>query len=163
MLKDPVSLQYFQLRDEEYRIFQMLDGPVSLDDIRRTFEEEFAPQRISLPQLQSFLAMLHGEGLLITDARGQAEELLERHTKRRRREFWQQFANPLAVRFRGLDPETFLNWLYPRVAWLLSPACIALCFALFACAYCWSRCSFKPSKPGCRISTPSSAGEMPCC
>ena len=133
-LKDPVSLKYFQLRDEEYRIFQMLEGPVSLDDIRRMFEEEFAPKRISLPQLQSFLGMLHGEGLLITDARGQAEELLERHTKRTRREFWQQFANPLAIRFRGIDPERFLNWLHPRVAWLLAPVCVVLSFTLLIAA-----------------------------
>ncbi len=133
-LKDPVSLKYFQLRDEEYRIYQMLDGPVSLDDIRRSFEEEFAPQRISLPQLQSFLGMLHSEGLLITDARGQAEELFERHTKRTRREFWQQFANPLAIRFRGIDPERFLNWLHPRAQWLLSPVCVAICFTLFIAA-----------------------------
>src|SRR5687768_295335 len=105
-LKDPVSLKYYQLREEEYRIYQMLEGPVSLDDIRRRFEEEFAPKRISLPQLQSFLGMLHGEGLIITDAKGQAEELLDRHNKRPRREFWGKFANPLAIRFRGVDPRS---------------------------------------------------------
>ncbi len=125
-LKDPVSLKYFQLREEEYHIYQMLDGTVSLDDIRQRFEEDFAPKRISLPQLQSFLGMLHGEGLVITDAKGQAEELLERQQKRSRREFWQQFANPLAIRFRGVDPERFLNWLYPRMRWLLSPVCVVL-------------------------------------
>lgn len=133
-LKDPVSLKYYQLRDEEYRIYQMLEGPVSLEDIRRQFEEEFAPKRISLPQLQSFLGMLHGEGLVITDARGQAEELLERHRKHRRREFWGKFANPLAIRFRGVDPERFLNWLHPRMQWLLSPVCVVLSFLLLMSA-----------------------------
>lgn len=133
-LKDPVSLKYYQLRDEEYRIYQMLEGPVSLDDIRRRFEDEFAPKRISLPQLQSFLGMLHGEGLIITDARGQAEELLERNRKRSRRAFWGKFANPLAIRFRGVDPERFLDWLYPRVRWLLSPAMVVLSFALLIAA-----------------------------
>ncbi len=112
----------------------MLEGPVSLDDIRRRFEEEFAPKRISLPQLQSFLGMLHGEGLIITDAKGQAEELLERYKKRSRKEFWGQFANPLAIRFRGVDPERFLNWLHPRMHWLLSPVMVALSFALIIAA-----------------------------
>lgn len=133
-LKDPVSLKYYQLREEEYRIYQMLEGPVSLDDIRRRFEEEFAPKRISLPQLQSFLGMLHGEGLIITDAKGQAEELLERYKKQSRREFWGQFANPLAIRFRGVDPERFLNWLHPRMRWLLSPIFVVLSFVLMFAA-----------------------------
>ncbi|MCA9068782.1 MAG: HlyD family efflux transporter periplasmic adaptor subunit [Planctomycetaceae bacterium] len=133
-LKDPVSLKYYQLRDEEYRIYQMLEGPVSLEDIRRQFEKEFAPKRISLSQLQSFLGMLHGEGLLITDARGQAEELLERHRKHIQREFWGKFANPLAIRFRGVDPERFLNWLHPRMQWLLSPVCVVLSFLLLMSA-----------------------------
>lgn len=133
-LKDPVSLKYYQLRDEEYRIFQLLEGPVSLEDIRRQFEQEFAPKRLSLPQLQSFLGMLHGEGLLITDARGQAEELLERHRKKSRRELWGKFANPLAIRFRGVDPERFLSWLHPRMQWLLSPVCVVLSFLLLVSA-----------------------------
>ena len=119
-LKDPVSLRYYQLRDEEYQIFQMLDGPVSLEEIRDRFEHEFAPRRVSLHQLQSFLGMLHREGLLVSNAVGQHQPLLKEHRKLKRRNFWSQFANPLAIRFRGWDPDRFLNRLTPKLTWLFS-------------------------------------------
>ncbi len=119
-LKDPVSLRYYQLRDEEFQIFQMLDGPVSLEEIRDRFEHEFAPRRVSLHQLQSFLGMLHREGLVVSNAVGQHRLLLQENRKLKRRSFWSQFANPLAIRFRGWDPDRFLDRLTPKLSWLFS-------------------------------------------
>lgn len=133
-IKDPISLRYFQLREEEYAIFRMLDRPVSLDEIREQFERDFAPQRLSLHELQSFLAMLHGEGLIVSDAPGQDAELFEQAHKRRRREFLQKFTNPLAIRFRGLDPDRFLNWLTPQTAWLFTRTCFVLAALLMLSA-----------------------------
>ncbi|WP_166820117.1 site-2 protease family protein [Thalassoroseus pseudoceratinae] len=128
-LKDPVSLRYYQLRDEEYQIFQMLDRPISLEEIRDRFEHEFAPRRVSLHQLQSFLGMLHREGLLVSSAVGQDRPLLNEHQKLKRRAFWSQFANPLAIRFRGWDPDRFLDRLTPRLSWLFS-APVAILYLL---------------------------------
>ena len=113
-VKDPVSLRYFQLREEEFFILEMLNGHTSLEEIQAAFEQRHAPRRVSMPQLQSFLGILHEQGLIVTDLPGQGPELLERSTKSRRREMYSAFSNVLALRFRGLDPETFLNWLFPR-------------------------------------------------
>ena len=32
---------------------------------------------------------------------------------------WENFRNVLAIRFKGIDPERLLNWLYPKIALVL--------------------------------------------
>ncbi|MDA0921220.1 MAG: HlyD family efflux transporter periplasmic adaptor subunit [Planctomycetota bacterium] len=133
-VKDPVSLRYYQLSPEEHSVLMMLDGTVSLQDIRRRFEIEFAPQRLSLPQVQSFLAMLHSSGLVISDAPGQAEILVSRTRGARRQRLLTQFSNVLAIRFRGFDPYRFLNWLVPQTRFLFVPWCVTFCIGLMLSA-----------------------------
>ena len=119
-LKDPISLRYYQLREEEYFILQQLDGEISLAEIKRRFERRFVPRRIDIRQLQGFLGMLHGQGLIISRAAGQGNQLLVRRQSQRRRAVWQAIGNVLAIRFRGIDPEPLIAWLYPKVGWLFS-------------------------------------------
>jgi putative peptide zinc metalloprotease protein len=132
-LKDPVSLEYFQLEDEEYAILMMLDGHASLADIKRHFDDRFAPRHVSLSQLQGYLAHLYQEGLALTEATDQGASLLKRKQSANRRLVAAALANPLAIRFRGVDPDAFLRWLYPRVRWMLSAwfalACILVLVA----------------------------------
>ncbi len=129
-VKDPVSLRYFQLRPEEHAVLMMLDGAVSLREIRRRFEQRFAPQRLSFTQLQSFIAMLHGSGLIVSDSVGQAEFLLKRRRSTRRQQLFGRFMNLLAIRFRGYDPQRLLDWLHPHTRFLFAPWCVTLCVTL---------------------------------
>ena len=119
-IKDPLTLRYFQLRDEEYFILSTLDGRQSVDQICRQFDKEFAPNRLGDRQLQSYLATLHSQGLVVADAWGQANTLLHRKRALQRGKLMNGLAGILAVRFRGVDPERFLLWLYPKVSWLFS-------------------------------------------
>ncbi|MBS0210228.1 MAG: HlyD family efflux transporter periplasmic adaptor subunit [Planctomycetes bacterium] len=119
-VKDPLALRYYQLRDEEYQILNWLDGSASLDDICRRFEEQYAPCRLTVPQLQAFLGSLHAQGLIISQASAQGDVLLESHQRRRRQDWLQRLSSPLVIRFRGLDPEPLLAWLYPKCRWMFS-------------------------------------------
>src|SRR5436190_9241802 len=125
-VKDPLTLRYYRFENEEFAILKMLDGQTSSEEIRERFEMQFAPQRLAAAQLQHLLAMLHRSHLLVADAPGQGEQLQQRDSQRRRREWLAQVGNLLAIRFRGVDPDRWLTWLARRCGWLFSaPAATA--------------------------------------
>jgi putative peptide zinc metalloprotease protein len=129
-VKDPIALRYFQLRDEEYFILRSLNGRASAAEIKTRFEEEFAPRKLDLGQLNEFLGLLHQQGLILSDAPDQGQPLLVRRKRERRRATISALGNILAVRLPGVDPERFLNWLYPKCRWLFSPASVVVWFLL---------------------------------
>ena len=85
VVKDPLNLKYFRFEDEEFELFKMLDGTQSADEIKRTFESRFAPQKISLPELQQFIGMLFSNSLLISNAPGQGVQLNKRGFENKKR------------------------------------------------------------------------------
>jgi len=107
LVKDPVALSYFHLRDEEHAILRMLDGRTGAAEIKARFDKRFAPYLLSLEQLQAFLGRLHECGLILSDAQGQGAQLLERTGSRGWRNWAAAWTNLLAIRFRGIDPEPF--------------------------------------------------------
>lgn len=130
VVKEPVGLKYFRFQEEEYAILQMLDGTVSFDDIKTRFEKQFTPQKITLNDLQQFVGMLHRNGLVVSTSSGQGRQLKRRRDERVKKEFLGKLANVLAIRFKGIDPERFLNALYPWVRWMFSPITVLLCIVL---------------------------------
>ena len=134
LLKDPLALHYFHLLDEEYAILQMLDGRTSLAEIQQRFEQRFAPRRLRLPPLQSFLSELHRRGLLLSDAPYQSEPLLARRAAGRRRAWAETLGNLLAIRLPGLDPGPFLQRLARPCRRLFSRGALAVWLLLTAAA-----------------------------
>ena len=113
VVKEPIGLNYFRFQEEEFAILQMLDGDVSLDEIKAQFEAEFPPQKITVEEIQQFLGTLHRSGLVVIDVPGQGRQLHERRDERKRKEFFATMSNVLAIRFQGLDPERLLERLNP--------------------------------------------------
>ncbi len=130
VVKEPIGLNYFRFHEEEFAILQMLDGQSSLDSIKERFEADFAPQKITFQDLQQFIGMLHRSGLVISETAGQGRQLVKRRGEKKRREWLGRLTNVFALRWRGVDPEHFLNWLYPYVRWMFHPLCVALCLAI---------------------------------
>ncbi len=124
-IKDPLSLRYYQLRDEEHFVLSLLDGQTSLSEIQQQFQARFAPRRIDLPQLNWFLGMLHREGLVFSEAADQGRQLISRRQRSQRRQFWSGLGHLLAIRFRGINPARMVDGIYPLVRWMFSPWCVA--------------------------------------
>ncbi|QEG40131.1 hemolysin D [Roseimaritima ulvae] len=125
VVKEPVGLQYFRFHEEEFFILNLLDGHVSLQQIKDGFEQQFAPQKITFGDLQQFIGMLHRSGLVISNAPGQGKALQKRGATKRRKELMGKFTNVFALRFRGFDPERVLNRILPWTGWLFTvPALI---------------------------------------
>jgi putative peptide zinc metalloprotease protein len=120
VVKEPVGLQYFRFHDEEYYILNMLDGHVSLQQIKDGFEQRFAPQKITFGDLQQFIGMLHRSGLVISNSPGQGKALRERGRKKKNKEVMGKFANVFAIRYRGFDPERILNAILPWFGWMFT-------------------------------------------
>lgn len=133
-LKDPVAMRYFQLEEEEFWIFERLDGRLGLTQIQAEFERAFAPKRLDIHMLQSFVRQLHGEGLILSDAPGQGDVLTTRRAELRKQERRSAWLNPLMIRFRGVDPERALRAIYPEVRFLFSRAALTAYLLLIACA-----------------------------
>lgn len=134
VVKDPVTLKYFQFRAEEFAVLSWLDGKASLQRIGELFEKQFAPKRMTIPRLRSFVASLHRNGLVIADVAGQGDHLMQRHLKSRSSEWMSHLMNPMAIRFPGMDPHSLLRVIYPRVQWMFSTGFAFLCAATVAWA-----------------------------
>lgn len=136
VVKDPIALQYFRFEEEEFAILQMLDGLSSLEDIAEKFEAEFPPNKIKVEELQQFIGTLHRSGLVIADAPGQGEQLQKRGEERKWGELKGKMTNVLSVRFKGIDPDRFLNFLYSfaPVRWFFSTNALVICMIIVALA-----------------------------
>jgi putative peptide zinc metalloprotease protein len=130
VVKDPVGLQYYRFEEEEFAILQMLDGQSSLDEIAERFERDFPPQTIRTEELQQFIGMLHRSGLVITDAPGQGQQLVKRRNERVHQQRVATLTNILSIRFKGIDPNRFFDFIYPYVRWFFSVPAMLACIAL---------------------------------
>jgi putative peptide zinc metalloprotease protein len=124
-IKDPVALQYFELTDQEFSILQWLDGRNSLAEIRRLFEQRFAPMQLPLARLHGYLTQLHEEGLALATVSGQGSVLLDQARRTAAAEAVSRLMSLLAIRFRGIDPDRFLSAVYPALKWMFSTRFLA--------------------------------------
>ncbi len=127
VVKEPVGLKYFRFQEEEYAILAMLDGQTSLEDIKEEFENRFAPEKITLQDLQNFIGMLHRSGLVVSEAGGQGGQLIKRRNEQVRKKLLSAMSNVLALRWKGWDPNRTLNWLYKYLFWIYWPSFQILC------------------------------------
>ena len=133
-VKDPWTLRYFEFGEEERFVLDLLDGHRTAAEICRRFDEHFAPRHLTDTELRAFIVRMHRQGLVASDLPGQGSVLRERQLSHGRQDWLALLANPLVIRFRGLDPQPALDWLYPKVRYLYSPLCLAACLALMIVA-----------------------------
>ncbi|QDT57697.1 Putative peptide zinc metalloprotease protein YydH [Stieleria bergensis] len=134
VIKEPVGLQYYRFHDEEFFILNMLDGHVSLQQIKDGFEQRFAPQKITFGDLQQFIGMLHRSGLVISNSPGQGKALRTRGRTKKNKEMMGKVANVFALRFRGFDPERILNAMLPWIGWIFTVPALFGFIGLFTAA-----------------------------
>ena len=134
VVKDPIALKYYQLRGPEYFASQMLDGATSAVEIREALESEFPELKITTETVHLLVNSLHKNGLLVSDLPGQAEPLKKRRNKELKQKATQLLMSVMSMRFPGVDPEPFLNWLYPKVRFLFWRSTNIVCLMLMVSA-----------------------------
>lgn len=139
VVKDPVSLRYYRLKDNEHFLLQFLDGKHTLEQAQKAYEKEYRPERLRLEDLEGFAQQLLTAGLALSDSPKAGKQLFERRGKRRRREFLQTFTNILYIKIPVFDPERLLQWMLGYVGWIFSLwffslSCVAMVAAILLVA-----------------------------
>src|SRR4051812_38136483 len=120
VVKDPVSLRYYRLKDNEHFLLRFLDGKHTLEEAQKAYEREFRPERLRLEDLEGFAQQLLTAGLAISDHPKAGKQLFERRGKRIRREWMQTLTNILYIKIPIFDPERLLSWMLGYVGWIFS-------------------------------------------
>ncbi len=137
VIKDPITLKHFQLLPEEYSLLCWLDGKRSPLDLKQIFEKQFAPARLSLSRLQILIAQFARDGLVLSDQPGIGRQLYEKQVSQAALDWREKWGNPLAARFRGINPDSFLTWLHRKLGWVFHPVWLYVCLSLILSAPLW--------------------------
>src|SRR3954463_12463813 len=109
VVKDPVSLRYYRLKDNEHFLLSFLDGKHTLEEAQKAYEKEYRPERLRLEDLEGFAQQLLTAGLALSDSPKAGKQLYERRGKRRRNEWLQTLTNILYIKIPVFDPEWILK------------------------------------------------------
>ncbi len=133
VVRDPVSLQYFQISEDEKQIAEEFDGSKSLKQIAQS---RGLADRGQLTWLFALYQRLEGACLLQPTGPHTGHRLSKAREQLRHNSLWLQAINPLSIRVRLFDPSRLLDCLAPleRVlfsvwflaAWLTATTVIGL-------------------------------------
>ncbi len=120
VLKDPVSLRYYRLKENEHFLLQYLNGASTLEEAQLAYEEHYRPERLKLEDLESFAQQLIKAGLAQNESPKAGKQLFENRKKRRRSELLQTFTNILYIKIPAIDPDTLLKRMVKSLGWIFS-------------------------------------------
>ncbi len=82
-VKDPISLRYHRLREEQYALLTQLDGKRTLEELQRSLQQKFPHAHWGLTDLQALVSDLHEKRLVSSERCGQAEGIGSQRQKTR--------------------------------------------------------------------------------
>src|SRR5918912_4049049 len=95
VVKDPISLRYYRLKENEHFLLQFLDGKHTLEEAQKAYEKRYRPDRLKLEDLEAFAQQLLTAGLAQNESPKAGKQLYDRRRKRRRSELMQMLTNIL--------------------------------------------------------------------
>ena len=134
VVKDPVSLKYYRFNKQEYYVFQRLTGGSTLEEIRKEFEKQFAPDRLTLEDLEGFARQLVTAGLVQHESPNAARELFDKRRKQRRTKRLATFTNILYIKLPVFDPDRLLGKMIGPLRWIFTHTFLWLSVILMAWA-----------------------------
>jgi putative peptide zinc metalloprotease protein len=109
VVKDPVSMRYYRLKDHEYFLVRYMDGNNTLDDAQKAYETRYRPDRLKLEELEGFAQQLLTAGLAHNESPKAGKQLFDRRKKRLRSEWMQTLTNILYIKIPIFDPDRLLT------------------------------------------------------
>lgn len=109
VLQNPSSNDYFRLSAPAYHFAAMLDGRRTVNGVWRVCMERFGDAAPTQGEVIDVLSRLYAANLLQGDFAPDAEELFQRHRRRKWREVRGLLTNFLFIRVPLWDPDRFLG------------------------------------------------------
>jgi len=134
VVKDPVSLRYYRLKDNEYFLLQFLDGKHTLEEAQKEYEARYRPDRLKLEDVEAFGQQLINAGLAQNESPRAGKQLYEQRKKRRRNEWMQTLTNILYIKIPVFDPDWLLKRMLRWLGWIFSFWFFALSVGLMLAA-----------------------------
>jgi putative peptide zinc metalloprotease protein len=134
VVKDPVSLRYYRLKDNEYFLLSYLDGKHTLEEAQKEYEIRYRPDRLKLEDVEAFGQQLINAGLAMNDSPRAGKQLYEQRKKRRRSEWMQTLTNILYIKIPVFDPDWLLKRMLRWLGWIFSLTFFALSVLLMLSA-----------------------------
>ncbi len=134
VVKDPVSLRYYRLKDNEYFLLTFLDGKHTLEEAQKEYEKRYRPDRLKLEDVEAFGQQLINAGLAQNESPRAGKQLYEQRKKRRRSEWMQTLTNILYIKIPVFDPDWLLKRMLRWVGWIFSLTFFGLSVALMLAA-----------------------------
>lgn len=113
--KDPVSLKFFRLREDERYVLSLLDGVRSVNEIRDHYNRKYAPRKVTSSQIQRLIIHFFNEGIVITDGTNQASRVGEKRGMLEKNRLKQFAMSWLFFRFPGIYANQFSGWMEKRL------------------------------------------------
>jgi len=110
---------------------------VTFDELKDRFELEFTPYRVELRELTQVVGQFHEKSLVYATDAGQGVKLLEMGREKLRKELKQKAMSAHAIKWKGFDPENFLNATNPWVTPLFSRQAVEFVLMMTLMAACW--------------------------
>jgi len=134
VVKDPVSLRYYRLKDNEYFLLQFLDGKHTLEEAQKEYEARYRPDRLKLEDVEAFAQQLINAGLAQNESPRAGKQLYEQRKKRRRSEWMQTLTNILYIKIPIFDPDWLLKRMLRWLGWIFTFWFFALSVGLMLAA-----------------------------
>jgi putative peptide zinc metalloprotease protein len=139
VIKDPLALTYFRLKEEEGFLITLLDGKRTLAETHRLFRERFPNHDLTLEDIAAFTNQMSSAGLLNINARrfvdvARAQQSVPQSWLM----FWgKMLSGMLFMRFPLFDPSAWLGKLTHAIRFVWSRWFIGLCLAFIAWSAFW--------------------------
>jgi putative peptide zinc metalloprotease protein len=121
IIKDPISLRYYRLKDNERFLLDFMDGKHTLEDAQKAYEAQYRPDRLKLEDVEGFAQQLVTGGLAENDSPRAGRQLFERRKKKRRQEWIQTLTNILYIKIPVIDPDRLLAPMTRWLGWIFTP------------------------------------------
>ncbi len=126
VLQDPVTLQFYRVRQVEREVLAELDGRTTLGEIHDYLKGRFGARAPSFRELAHFAFMLRQANLTLPDEAEEARWSVQRATRKRTQQLKQKLASFMYLTIPLIDPERFLNATIPYLRRVFSKPVFAL-------------------------------------